>query len=124
MDRAPAAGIRGAGDRRRYGERGHLARRRRARGTLIRHAPWNQLETRAIGALVIAVVEPSQFTGLMASAGGAQRPPARFRAARGVAVDLTAITAPAQVEDDAASPASCLPKALVHRARVAANAGR
>jgi hypothetical protein len=95
MGRAPAAGLHGAGDRRRYGGRGHLARDRGAGGTLIRHAGGQEFEASAVGALVIAVVQASQFTGLVASARGPQRPPARFPAALQAAVDLAAIAAPA-----------------------------
>jgi hypothetical protein len=40
------------------------------------------------------------------------------------AADLAAIATPAQAEDHAAATASCLAKALVHRARASANAGR
>src|SRR5206468_12426075 len=75
MDRAPAAGLRGAGDRRRYGGRGHLAGRRLTRGTLIRHAPRNELEASTVGALVVAVVEAAQLTGLVAGTRRPQRPP-------------------------------------------------
>jgi len=69
MGVAPAAGVHSAGDRRRYGGRGHLERPGRGRGTLIRHAGDDQLQTGAVGALVIAVVEPSRFTGLVSGAG-------------------------------------------------------
>jgi hypothetical protein len=124
MEPAPAAGLRDAGDRRRYGGRGHLERERWTRGTLIRHARRNELEASTVGALMIAMVEPPQFTGLMARARSPQRPPARFRSTRRSTVDLAAIATPAQVEDRAATPTSCLPKAFVHRARASANAGR
>jgi hypothetical protein len=73
---------------------------------------------------MVAVIEPSQFTGLMPGASRPQAPPARLETAHGAAVDLAAIVAPAQVEELAASSTSTLPKALVHRARESANAGR
>jgi len=65
----PVADTRGAGDRRRFGGRGHLARGQRGGGTLIRHARGDELEAGAVGALVIAVIEPSQLTRLVAGAG-------------------------------------------------------
>jgi hypothetical protein len=124
IGRAPAAAVHGAGDRRRYGGRDHLGRERGAGGTLIRHAGGQELEASAVGALVIAVVQPSQLTGLVAGAGGPQRPPARFPAALQAAVDLAAIATPAQVEQLPAAPTPVLSKALDHRTRVSANAGR
>jgi hypothetical protein len=72
---------------------------------------------------MVAVVEPSQFAGLVAGTSRPQRSPAGFPSALGATVDLPAIMAPAQVEDLAASTASCLSKG-VHHARAAANAGR
>jgi hypothetical protein len=42
---------------------------RGSRGTLIRHAGRDEPETGTVDALVIAVVEPAGFTGLVPSAG-------------------------------------------------------
>lgn len=93
-------------------------------GTLIHHAGRHELEPGAVGALLIAMVEAPQFAGLVAGARGAQRPPPCLAAADRSAVDLAAVTTPAQVEDRTAPAASCLSKSLVHCARASANAGR
>ena len=115
-----------AADRRhRLNGRRHRARRCRWRGTLIRHARGSdELEPGAVGALVITVVEPPEITALVASSGGSQAPASSLVTAREPTVDLAAIARSAHVEHRTASPTGRLPKALVHRARASANAGR
>jgi hypothetical protein len=70
MDLPPAAERRRAGDRlRALDGRGHPGRIDPGLGTLIRHARGNELQAGAVGALMIAVIEPSQFTRLVAGSG-------------------------------------------------------
>jgi hypothetical protein len=70
MEFSPATERRRTGDQRHLlGWRRHRARRPVGRGTLIRHARRDELEPGAVGALVIAMVEPAQLTGLVAGPG-------------------------------------------------------
>ena len=121
----PARQGRRAGDRRRalVGP-GHRAQRHLPRGTLFRHACGHEPEPSPIHTLVVTVVEPAERALLVASARRTLTSPARFGAALEPAVDLAAVAASADMEDDTAPPASGLPKAVVHGARMCANAGR
>jgi hypothetical protein len=103
---------------------GHRAQRHPARGTLFHHARRDEEEPGPVGALVIAVVEPAERALLVAGAGGSLAPPAGLGATREPAIDLAPVAAPADVEDHAAPPASVPSKALIHHARMGANAGR
>lgn len=121
----PAAEGQRADDRRRALDGlGHRAQRHPVWGTLFRHARGDEAEPGPVGALVITVVESTQRALLVAGAGGSLAPPAGLGATGEPAVDLAAVAAPADMEDHAAPPASVLPKALIQRARIGANAGR
>ena len=103
---------------------GHHAHRQLPRGTLFRHAHRDEPESGPVGALVITVVEPAERARLVARARGTLAPPTGFGATLEPAVDLPAVAAAADMEDHAAPTAPALPKAVVHRARTCANAGR
>ena len=121
----PAREGRRADDRRRaLSGPGYRAQRLRVRGTLFHHARPHEAEPGPVGALVIAVVEPAERALLVASAGGSLAPPTGLGATGEPAVDLAAVAAPADIEDDVAPAASALSEAVVHGARICANAGR
>ena len=103
---------------------GHRAQRHPVWGTLFRHARGDEAEPGPIRALVITVVESTERALLVAGAGGSLAPPPGFGATPEPAIDLPAVAASADVEHHAAPPAPALPKAVVHCARICANAGR
>lgn len=90
-------------------------------GTLIRHA-GPKLEAGAVGTLMVAVVEATEFARLVAGTGPSQRPEPGEGAALIAAVDLPPVTTAAKVEDRPATGARGLAKALPHGVRSAADA--
>ena len=76
---------------------------------------------RAEAPAVVTVVEPAEWARLVAGTRRALTSPAGLGATGEPAVDLAAVAAPADMEDHAAPPASTLPKAVVHCARICAN---
>ncbi len=101
---------------------GNLERSHGARGTLIRHAAREKLQSDAKSPLAIPVVQAALGTGLVAGVGSATGPPAGEPAASRSALKLAAITASADMKDHPAKSAPALTIAVVQRARPEANA--
>jgi hypothetical protein len=107
-DDAALAGHRPAHDRR---HRGECAEWARAQGTLIHHAP-----TRAIGSLVVAMIQPTFGTLLMAPARRADRHAAPRLSARRRTVGVSAIAGAANAKGPSTGPARAHTERRLHEA--------